>query len=181
MNKLMVLLLLVPTMSFGQKMAISEQAGTCLYLSLDNINKQVTGFSNQLAVSYSTLKHLSVSVLYEYDRWTASANGVGISPNFVSKYFFAGVDLKVVQVKSVIRYDGVIYKYSPSFGYGLHAGSKQKLIGHLYLMEQLGWDSYKLQYRNTVNYPGYKPLYSTTPHTKNFSYSYLRVGLCFQF
>ncbi len=63
MRSLLVAAILIPSLSFGQKLEISEQAGSSTGLGYSG---NTAGFSNQVAAGYSVIRHLSVSAFYEY-------------------------------------------------------------------------------------------------------------------
>ena len=141
MKKLLLLSLFIfpaVIVSFAQRFDVSEQAG----VSFTNNTLQKNGFANQVAVAYQLKKHLSLSAFYERNNWASTNNSFGIAFDFISRYFFAGVEAKYA---SITPYNDdsweakTRYTYKSALGYGLHAGSKQKLSKRFSLVEQGGY------------------------------------------
>ena len=57
MKSLLLIILFVPLLSFGQRFEVSEQAGVSLYGSFPGEDIQATAFSNQATFGYNFMQH----------------------------------------------------------------------------------------------------------------------------
>jgi hypothetical protein len=137
MKKLIILTLFIPFFSFAQRFEISELAGYSTTNSLTNSGSTMSGFSNQVSIGYRCLRHFSVSAYYQFNSWNDHNNAYGISPDFVTKHFYAGLDLQRATFSPIT--DSYI-SFNTSWGYGLHIGSRQRIFKGLSCVEQLGYD-----------------------------------------
>jgi len=180
--------LLTSYFSFGQKFEISEQAGISIVNEYNYPNLmlassiyqgfQKNGFSNQVTITYHPIKYFSIGVFYELNSWASRYYSYGLSPDFSTKYFFAGIDIKRAYLGPVNAYtfSEVVSYNSPFFSYGVHAGSKQKIFKHLSVIEQMGYNNQTINvvqtfYQNNYSYP----------YMETLGYFYLRVGLSYAF
>ena len=140
MKLLFMLALFIPFSTLAQRFEISEQAGYSTisgFTVLGDDFARSYGFTNQVSVGYRCLKHFSVSAFYQFNNWDNHNNAYGISPDFVTKHFYAGLDLQMATF-SPIALPQVIF--NTSWGCGLHIGSKQKIWKRLSATEQAGYD-----------------------------------------
>ena len=145
MKNLLVLALLIPSLSFGQRFEVSEQAGYNVVNSFLGDSNPIRGFTNQVSFSYHHTKHFSVSAFYELNAWEErkaiidNIHSLGIMPDFTSKYFNAGMSIRLAYLGSVYT-PYTNYNYKTSLGYGVHIGSKQRIYKRLSAVEQVGYD-----------------------------------------
>lgn len=183
MKNLILFAALIPFVSFGQKFELSEYAG---YSIINNAYLK-NGFSNQIAISYHPVKRFSISTFYELNVWSPAAHALGISSDLNTKFFLAGADLKVVQINPNKPGDNYTVRqldYYPSLGYGVHIGSKQKILKHLSLCEQIGYGRQYLKGIGTYLFvPSADPIntgvndYVKESFSGSSAFFYLRIGL----
>ena len=182
MKKLLLLSLFIfpaAIVSFGQRFDVSEQGGVSTTVN----GYQKNGFANQVAIGYHPIKHLAVSAFYETNKWTSTNNASGLSVDFISKYFFAGIEYKMTWSKPFNIDEGdITYNYS-RWAYGLHAGAKQKIYKRLSLVEQAGYVMLGVATSGTLNV---LPIGSTSSSEEyrmqdiTLYYFYTRVGLSYR-
>lgn len=142
----------------------------------------MNGFSNQVAVGYRCLRHFSVSAYYQFNSWNDHNNVYGISPDFVTKHFYAGLDLQMVTLAFVpipLAFPVESYHFNTSWGYGIHIGAKQKIIKRLYAVMQIGYDIDNVSYTTASNTGG-PPIDSHEKNTETLNIWYLRAGLSYR-
>ena len=178
MKKMLLLLTIIPYISFGQKFEISEQAGYSFidehYQKSISSNFQKNGFSNQFTCSYHPIKYISISIFYELNFWASKYYSFGFAPDFSTKYFYAGIDLKrayLAPVNSSANSEIITYN-SPFFSYGVHIGLKQKILKHLSVIEQIGYEMQTVNTTYTI-----KLLHFTDQFNEASNYFYLRAGI----
>lgn len=189
MKKLIIPLLFPPLLSFAQKIEISEQAGCSVYSRFVNnqFNEdQSLAFSNQVSAVYHVNKYLALGALYEYEAWNAANNSYGVVADVNTKHFFAGLEGKLANIATYTiagTDDKTMIKYKPSLAIGAHVGAKQKLIGHLSLVEQLGYSIVALKGTATnVSSIGIGAgIKQESDISATVRYPYLRVGLSYAF
>ena len=71
------------------------------------------------------------------------------------------------------------YTYNPSLGYGIHIGSKQKIWKHLFVVEQVGYDSVQVKGTTTFD-PGGAPEEYISRFSDPLSYFYFRAGFSYR-
>jgi hypothetical protein len=180
MKKLIVLALLIPSLSFAQRFEITEQAGGSQTTSLTNNQTAVSGFSNQVSVGYRPIKHFSVSAFYELNNWNTHNDCFGLAPDFVTKHFYAGLDLIMAKYTAITNEDLVESEnFKTSFGYGLHIGAKQKIYKRLSVIEQVGYDLDEVKANRTSN-PGGVAITVHSAYTETLHIWYLRAGLSYR-
>jgi hypothetical protein len=142
MKRLIILALFVPFSSFAQRLEIAEQVGYSTTTDFTIDGARVYGFSNQLSVGYRCLKHFSVSAFYEFNNWNNRNNTYGVSPDFVTKHFYAGLDLQMAKFATITMGSAGFSSenFNTSWGYGLHIGSKQRIFKGLSFVEQIGYN-----------------------------------------
>jgi len=184
MKKLFLLsLFILPALaSFAQRFEVSEQAGA----SFTNSELAKSGFANQLAFGYHPLKHFSVTAFYETNFWKCTNNSYGLSLDYTCRYFFAGIEGKaafLAPISYTINGEGpYTVTYKTGYGYGLHAGSKQKIWKNLSLIEQVGY--VVLPLTGSEKYPAYNNQWATTYPTASYketlNYFYARIGVTYR-
>ena len=188
MKKMFLFVLLLPVTVIAQKFQISEQAGLSLANTINssayqNASDQTNGFSNQITASYHPCRHFDIGAFYELNSWNSKNNAYGAIVDFVSRHFFAGIDVKRASFEG---FSGLYYTttFKPSLGYGVHVGSKQKIYRGLSVIEQLGYGFINLK-GTTIEYPDLVPYPAPPPVQVSFSqdprYAYARVGLAYKF
>ena len=122
-----------------------------------------------------------MSAFYEHESWNATSNSFGISPDFISKYFFAGIELKEMNIKST-NLEYFNYKYTDAFSCSIHIGSKQSITKKLKLVEQVGacYSSMNITPSLPGGFlPGIGGPYDDCPYTQSFVYAYFRLGVSY--
>jgi len=174
MKALIVIIMLVPACSYGQKFDVTEQGGYGSTNAGAWKSGLAGGFSNQVSFGYHPIKYFAVNVFFELNAWNSTNTSFGIAPDFTTDFFYAGVDLKTA---SIATYNYV--KYNRSLGYGAHIGVKQHLFKSCLALEQMGYE--------IIDLLGVSPLLSMPqmPEYGHFSeslrYFYFRVGVCYSF
>ena len=188
MKKMFLLIFLLPVTVMAQRFQVSEQAGVSLANTINNrgyydARTQTNGFSNQVTATYHPCRHFAIGAFYELNSWNSKNNSYGGTADFVSKYLFAGIDVKRA---SFDGFSGIYYAttFKPSLGYGVHAGSKQKIYRGLSVIEQIGYGFINLK-GTTIVYPDLVPYPAPPPVQVAFSqdlkYAYARIGLAYKF
>jgi len=194
MKKLLSFFLLIPFVSFGQRLEISEQAGisqtTQLQSGYFNDGETVPGFSNQVAANWHFCPHFSVKGFYEFNNWNTQCHALGLAPEFHAGMFYCGVEIKGADFAAMHSYS-VESRFATSLGYGAYAGLRERICCHWALMQQIGYgvmkvDGNLVQSPYTVEYlpsgHGGNPIIpSTEPFTQNIRVAYLRAGISYSF
>jgi len=178
MKKLILIALFVPCFSFAQRFEISEQAGystTTGFTFFGDAARRMYGITNQVSAGYCFLRHFSVSAFYQFNNWDNHNNAYGISPDFVTKHLYTGLDLQMTTFSTLT---GPNANFNTSWGYGLHIGSKQKIFKGLSCVEQLGFDVDNETLNARYNPFGVSREYLSVNETSNIWY--LRAGLSYR-
>lgn len=129
------------SVAFAQQFEVSEQAGASF--TNGNTRFKTSGFANLVALGYHPLKHVEISAFYELNKWGPANNSFGISVDYTTRHFFAGLEGKYALLTPYQVQPGfgevIRDKYNPALGYGVHVGAKQKLVKRIWLVVQLGY------------------------------------------
>jgi|GEM_PF-2583421 len=181
MNKLLVLLLLLPAISRAQKLEISDAAGVSFITNKDNYGWPLRywqssdhGFTNEVSLRTAVFKRVNVGAFFQKAS-LPTRYIVGVMPEFCfSDAFYvglhAGVLLNPKQVYGVvdpISGSAASTTFKPAMLYGIYAGVKAHFSRKLGIRIEASFD--KASITETINYVSgigplsrdYKIAYST--------------------
>ncbi len=175
MKHVLLIFILLPTLAFGQKFDISGQGGVSTTTNLTRTEQTDNGPSFQLAVGYKVFKHLKINAFYQANLWSTTNNTFGISPEFVTRHFFAGLDFEEAFYATTSPRWYTTYHFNPSFGYGIHIGTMHKIYKRLYGLGQLGYSQH--QVKGTYDTETGGAIGYHAPISETLNTFYLRLGL----
>jgi hypothetical protein len=182
MKKLMIVAILVPTFSFGQKLEFSEMCGISLaqpIIAYGTYTWPEAGFSDRFVASYYFNSVFSLGAVFGLDSWESKHFTSGITANAQFKWAYVGAEISrlSMQQKTYQTSDGWnnmvehVISYHPALQVGAHAGLRQRLVRNVYIREEI--DSYWANVTSKTD--------NLSNVTNKFRYSAILVGLSYRF
>jgi hypothetical protein len=156
MKKILLLALLFPLLSFGQRFEISEMGGYSNDLANTFFQKNA-GYSNQVSFNYYFTKCFSMGAYHELDAWKPYTNSGGLMADIHFKHFYCGVSFAALFINATtfrpslfelsgpsLPWSGApppVVKSNPVMSLGAHLGIDQKVAKHFFVKEQIGYNT----------------------------------------
>jgi hypothetical protein len=183
MKKLLMLLLFIPAVSFGQKLEFTDMAGISIGTQ-PNIPRNVSlfpdgGLSNRLTASYYFTSFFSLGAIFGINAWGSNQYTLGLTADFQFKWAYVGAELSYLNIQRLtfnaddpnVRPYVYYATFDPAVQLGLHAGLRQRLARRLYIKEEM--DTYFANVTSNTDNAGNV--------TNKFRYSAILVGLSYRF
>jgi hypothetical protein len=159
MKKLILFVLLMPLISFGQNFEVTDLAGYSAdipFLGSSSV-QQYKGFANQVSLNYHCSKYFSFGAYEQLNAWTPLTNTAGIMAEVHYSYFYFGVNVGELFFNKVTDHEyvgfldnnfsfnpktGVIsYTYRPNsaISCGLHFGVEYEIFHRFIYKQEIGY------------------------------------------